>query len=196
MAIAMAASPFCNRKQIMDMLSKARLRQTTEQAAAAGWNIDGSCHNADALSIWIYSFNLKNGARLAGRLSNAVYRSMRSGELIKEACGMRPEDNLGAALTHYDALPEDRRSGEPANMVLSTLAVYASITKTFMLIPKEIPGNQIHMMIFDWMTDKGIRIFRAGVAIDSEPLTPETLEEVSQKVLSVHLAKEPLERPI
>lgn len=180
----------------MDDVGKARARKFAESLRHASWVIDDEAAGArNAVGFWLYSYNLVAGPRLVGQLTLDGYRAMQGGEDLKNLGGLQPADVLGATLTAYDALPEQRRNAAESQTVISALSLYASSTMTWQALPPLKTGAHQHFMVFDWLTASGKRIFRPAAAITGSVLAPEILTDFSKQVLTAHLSKHPHETP-
>lgn len=180
----------------MDEVGKARALRFAESLRDASWVIDKDSANAqNAVGFWLYSYNFVAGPRLVGQLTLDGYRAMQSGADLKKLGGLQPADILGATLTAYDALADQSRNAQESQTVIAALSLYASSTMTWQALPPLKTGAHQHIMVFDWLTTTGKRIFRPAAAITGSVLDPETLTEFSKEVLCAHLSKHPHETP-
>lgn len=180
-----------------DEVGKARMRKFARQIDEAGWVLDpGQEGTQNAISFWLYSFNVRSGSRLVGQMTIEGYRAMRSGEMFGVKDPSAAAQVLGTVLEHYDGLPPEGRSKANSDLVVSAMAAYASATRTFQSLPALSSCPNQHFMVFDWLTGPNNRIFRPAAVVSEHLLSPDMLEGFADQVLALHLASHPSERPI
>jgi len=182
----------------MDEAAKARGRKFAEQIQNAGWVLDaGQAEAITSSGFWLYSYRLGIGPRLVGQLTAEGYRAMSSGELLRlVGPGATPADVLGSFIEHYDALPAAQRNRESSEQMTLALALYASQTETLKKLPPVQSSQPQHLMVFDWKVRAGHRVLRPAAAVHPATLSPEMLDAFSRRVLAMHLARAPHEKPI
>jgi len=182
----------------MDQLSEARLRKFAHKVDEAGWVRDsGASHFGTGTGFWLYSYNLKTGPRGMGQLTLEGYRAMHSGAIRNDLRSVEETvEVLGSTLAAYDELRSDELSRKTSEVLIAALAAYFSYTKTFQTLPAIAEHPNQHVVVFDWMTFSVGRVLRPAAVIGDTLLSPAELQAFAQKVLAVHLAKHPNERPI
>ncbi|MGI0646817.1 hypothetical protein ACRCPS_17530 [Pseudomonas aeruginosa] len=180
----------------MDDIKAASIRRFERALKESNWEMALDTRPANSVPVWIYSASLNEGVRVIGQLSLDAYRESKVPGRMPSVPGLSAWDALIMAYREFDALKTDEERHEKQAALSAALLSYASITKTWQLLPGLDSVRGIHFVVFDWQTSAGLRILKPGFATGHEVLSKEHIGELFSILLGMHLASYPHEAPV
>ncbi len=173
--------------------AKGRFEQALKDA---NWNAQVNGASNNPIALWLYSVNPVQGARLITQMSADGFRLACDRPTLPFMLGMKPWDVLGGVLDEYDRLESFDARASMSDDLAKALVIYASSTRTWSTLPSPQQAPGIHLVICDWSTQAGARVFKPCVRITGKVLSPEELAMTLSLVLDVHVGKHPSEVPV
>jgi hypothetical protein len=173
--------------------SKSRFEQALKDA---NWNAQVNGASNNPIALWLYSVNPVQGARLITQMSADGFRVACEQPALPFMLGMKPWDVLGGFLDEYDRLESFEARASMSDDLAKALVIYATSTRTWSALPSPHQAPGIHLVICDWSTQAGTRVFKPCVRITGKVLSPEELSMTLSVALDAHVSKHPSEAPV
>lgn len=179
----------------MDDIKAAAIRRFERALKESNWDMVLDTRPVSSVPVWIYSASLEEGVRVIGQLTLEAYRDSQDPNRMPKVPGLAPWDALGAAYDEFDALKTDEERHKAQSGLSAALLSYACITKTWQVMPKLNEVSGIHVVVVDWHTAAGVRIFKPGMATGNKVLSKEHIARMFAMLVEMHLANNPHEGP-